>query len=345
MSRSAWIHGANPRDHDLVEDKDHVIYAVVGNEHPIDSILGYPKYVPVKEKTPWRRRNQYFLRLPTCYEVNHVYERARIRPSQIYDPRYGATVLGVKRRNIIKHYEPHKRLIEILASPKDSLEADVVGIVYQLNRLGVSTQSLGVTGSILLGMHNVEVSDIDLIVYGCHEAFNLIENLGKEENTPFKPLTSEAFSKWVKCHSKTYGLPESLVKEYYAVWRRLIYRGREVSLIYVDPRPQEWYYGRVYTYLGPAKIIVYVEPWQCKSVYYPSRTHATIEGIDKGPGITSREIEIVSYESLYTKPLVYGGRLVVEGALYRSSFGEYQLLVGVREHRGYVKPYLSKELP
>ncbi len=341
MPGSTWLHSAHPRDHDLVEDRDHVIYVVVGNEHPIDSILGYPKYIPVREKTPWKRRNKYFLRLPTCYEVSHIYEKAMVKPSQVYDPRYGTMVLGVKKTNVIKHYRPDERLREIVSSPKDALEANVVGIVYQLNRLGIPTRSLGVTGSILLGIHSIEVSDIDLIVYGCREAFNLIEALEKEPLTMIKPLNGETFSKWVKCHSKAYGLPEKLVKKYYAVWRRLIYCGREVSITYVDPQPQEWYYSRVYTYLGPAKIIAYVEPWQCRSVYYPSRTLATIERIDRGPRIISREIEIVSYESLYTKPLVYGGRLVVEGALYRSSFGEYRLLIGVREHRGYIKPWCS----
>ncbi len=338
MPGSTWLHSTYPRDHDLVEDRDHVIYVVVGNEHPIDSILGYPKYIPVEEKTPWKRRNRYLLRLPTCYEVNHIYEEAMVKPSQVYDPRYGTMVLGVKKNNVIKHYRPDERLREIISSPKDPLETDVVGIIYQLNRLGVPARSLGVTGSILLGIHNLEISDIDLVIYGCREAFNLVEALEKEPPAQVKPLTSEAFYKWVECHSKAYRLPENLVREYYAVWRRLVYRGREVSLIYVDPKPREWYYSRVYTYLGPAKIIVHVEPWQCGSIYYPSKTLATIERIEKGPRITSREIEIVSYESLYTKPLVYGGRLIVEGALYKDTWGTNQVLVGVREHRGYIKP-------
>ncbi len=337
MSRSPWIENTYPRDHDLVEDKNHIIYVVVGNEHPIDSILGYPKYIPVEEKTPWKRRTKYFLRLPTCYEVNHIYEKAAITPSQVYDPKYGVMVLGVKKTNIIRHYKPHEKLEEILSSPRDNLEADVVGIIYQLNKLGIPTRSLGVTGSILLGIHNIEFSDIDLVVYGCREAFNLVENLEGSKNRLLEPLRGEALSKWVKCHSRAYRLPENIVKEYYAIWRRLVYRRREVSLVYVDPEPREWYYSRVYTYLGPAKIIVYVEPWQCRSIYYPSTTTALIEKIVKGPEIPSRELEIVSYESLYTKPLVYGGRLVVEGALYKSSFGEYRLLVGVREHRGYIK--------
>lgn len=336
MPGSLWIHGANPRDHDLVEDKDHVIYVVVGNEHPMDSILGYPKYIPVKKRTPWRRRNQYFLRIPTCYEVNHIYEKAVTRSNQVFDPKYGAMVLGVKRKNVIKYYEPHRRLMEILASPKDILEADVVEIIYHLNRLGLPTKSLGITGSVLLGIHNSDISDIDLIVYGCREAFNLIENLEKRKSIPFKPLTGKMFSNWIKCHSISYGLPKSLVKEYYAIWRRLTYYEREVSLIYVDPQPQEWYYRQVYTYLGPAKVRVYVEPWQCKSIYYPSKTLATVEEVLKGPTIPIREVEIVSYESLYTKPLVYGGELIVEGALYRDTMDEYRLLVGVREHRGYI---------
>ena len=341
MPGSPWLEGENPRDHDLVETKDNTIYVVVGNQHPPDSIMCYPKYIPVEHETPWKRRNKYFLRIPSCYEVNHIYEKSRIKPSQVYDARYGVMVLGVKRRDVTRYYDPARRLQEIIRSPKDQLEALVVEVVYQLSRLGVHVDSLGVTGSILLGIHNSSVSDIDLIVYGCREAYSLVEQLGEGGIGELEALRNERLVEWVKCHSRAYRLPGELVKKYYAAWRRLVYRGREVSLTYVNPETSKRFYENVYRYLGPARIIVDVEPWQCGSIYYPSRTLALLERVEKGPSLKEREIEIVSYESLYLKPLVFGGRLLVEGALYQDSYEHLQLLVGVREHRGFIKPLHS----
>ncbi len=91
--------------------------------------------------------------------------------------------------------------------------------------------------------------------------------------------------------------------------------------------------------MGPTRLIVQVEPSQPTSVLYPSKARAIVVSVEKGAKITEgTETIIVSYESLYTKPLFHGGRLLVEGALYhvKGLKNRYEVLVGVVEHRGFI---------
>lgn len=335
MSRSSWFESETPLDHDMVVDDNGVIHVVVGNEHPLDTLHVYPKYEPTLEKTLWCNRITCYRRIPSYYEVLHIYSKSKKLVREYYDPKYGTSIIGLKTTSIRKVFHAWERLKKIITSPKSYLETVLVELVDDLRGIGIPTISLGVTGSILIGIHNDRVSDIDLVVYGEAEALRAVEAL----EAVLEPLSGKYLHEWVENHSRAYSLPRELVEKYYAVWRRGLYKGRVTSIIYVNPQVRiDNYYSEIHYYLGPARLIVNVEPYQVSSLFYPSRARARVVEVEHGKRVND-DIIIISYESLYSKPLFQGGRMIVEGALYNvKGVDEYiELLVGVREHRGFIR--------
>lgn len=335
MSRSPWLKGEAPLDHDMVVDHNGVIHVVVGSRHPPGTLYVYPKYEPTLEKTLWCNHITCYRRIPLYYEVLHIYSKSRGLVGEYYDPKYGTSIIGLKTTSIRRILYAREKLKKIIASPKSYLETLLVELVDDIRSIGISTTSLGVTGSILAGIHNDHVSDIDLIVYGEAEALRAVEAL----EAILEPLSGRYLHEWIENHSRAYNLPRELVEKYYAVWRRGLYKDRIVSITYVNPQAGvDNYYSEIYYYLGPARIIVDVEPHQALSLFYPSMTRARVVEVEHGEEVGG-EVVIVSYESLYSKPLFQGGRIVVEGALYHvKGINEHvELLVGVREHRGFIR--------
>ncbi len=73
----------------------------------------------------------------------------------------GFKMQGIRENEIKKIYKPKDRLKQILIlNNPDSVERDIIKIYEELG-----VKELGVTGSILVGLHN-EGSDIDFCVYG-----------------------------------------------------------------------------------------------------------------------------------------------------------------------------------
>lgn len=338
MSRSPWLQGETPLDHDLLVNRNGNIYVVVGNNHPPNVVYAYPKYVPTNRKTLWCNRITCYERIPLHYEVMHIYLRARGLVEEFYDPKYNTNIIGLKKTDIARILYARERIRELLASPKTPLEILLVELVDELRSLGIRLSDIGVTGSILAGIHNDEISDIDLVVYGEDSTLGMLE----AASLVLKPLTGTYMSEWVENHSRAYRLPREIVRKYYAVWRRGLYKNRVVSLIYVDDKSTNEsynYYSEIYYRLGTLRAVVEVYPHQVTSLYYPLKAKARIISIEKGLKI-GNELVVVSYESLYSKPLYLGGKLLVEGALYKVKglHERLELLIGVREHRGFIKP-------
>ncbi len=335
MPRSPRIQSQTPIDHDMIVSKDGVIYVVVGNNHPQDFIYAYPKYKPVNKLTPWCNIITCYERIPSYYEALHIYNKSINLVEEYNDPKYSTKIIGLKRNNITKILSAKKRLWEIISSPKTQLEILLLDLIDNIISIGIHTESLGITGSLLAKIHNDKLSDIDLVVYGIDNAIKMVESW----NNILKPLKGKHLEEWIINHSKAYNLPPSIVSKYYAGWRRGLFKNRIVSLIYVNPNDIEHKYpSKIYRYQGPVRITAYVEPKQSTSIIYPAKVQAKVVEVHRGPtSIKGLEVTILSYEALYSKPLYLGGKLLVEGALYfEVDNGGYEILVGVKEHRGFI---------
>src|SRR5208337_5581004 len=88
-----------------------------------------------------------------------------------YDPIFGLKGQGVPEQDAQRIYDPCFRLAEILEKgAKDPLEENSLAFAHLLkDGAGVPMSSLGVSGSVLVGLHRPG-SDVDLTVYGDGES-------------------------------------------------------------------------------------------------------------------------------------------------------------------------------
>jgi len=91
---------------------------------------------------------------------------------QLYYPRYhfyakqwDTFLHKVPLDRIRNHFRPRERLHALLESePTDGIQANLIALLHMLKERRIDLESLGVTGSLLIGAHS-EKSDIDLVVY------------------------------------------------------------------------------------------------------------------------------------------------------------------------------------
>ncbi len=331
-------------DHDHVEDSAGRIFIVVGNSHPPGAAVAYLKYVPAESSTYWCRGRKCYERVVRRYGVDGVLRAVSGLQEELYDPTLGVTVPAVRLREVSRVYRPRDRLREILRRPGDSVELDAV-IAYERVRecSGVHPDSVGVDGSIAVGIHNPSVSDVDLVVYGCRGALEVAESVqGSFDRLPLE-VEVERLAGMVS----TYRLPLEVLRAIASPYKRLYMRnrGREVNVMFASDEPGR-YGERV---LVPAALVeaeLVVEPGDCGSLFYPGAARVSrvrelrVLGLLRRVDVElSRVSRVVTYESLYSYPLYRGGELRVRGVLsIERPSGDLVVTVGTRETHSYAVP-------
>ncbi|MCZ7662373.1 MAG: nucleotidyltransferase domain-containing protein [Thermoleophilia bacterium] len=149
--------------------KDGLIFTVKGTVHPPDAIVAYLRYIPDRggdrEHEGARYRRVY------GFEEQEDALRARWPTYLRSDPMFGVRLQAVPTEDIRCVYDPRRRLQDLSdRGPADQLEEAALGLTELLRDTArVPLQALGVSGSVLLGLHRPE-SDIDIVVYGEEES-------------------------------------------------------------------------------------------------------------------------------------------------------------------------------
>ena len=162
------------RDRDFISTPEGFFFCAIGNIHPQDRIIAYIKYVP-NEKGKWGKKKR-FKRILRSYTTPSVKETFQIlekqNPEYLFHSKFLSIRMSAVPMKLIKrHYKPEEKLLELFSHTKkgqlDSLEEKVVEFMRILSdESDVNTSFFGVTGSILLEIHNPVFSDLDIIVYG-----------------------------------------------------------------------------------------------------------------------------------------------------------------------------------
>lgn len=317
-------------DHYYLRLRNKCYAVVVGNYHSTGYIVGYVKYCPVEQKTLWCDQYICYDRIVKYYMVEEVHSST---PWKTHVPFYGGETPVIPVSEVEKVLNPIDRLYEIMNRPGDELEYLVVKLIDESR----FSSGVGVTGSILPSIHNVRVSDIDLIVYGLKNSVDVIEFI-VENPSIFRGFNEEKLRAWCVRVSRATGLSPREVSRFYRRWRRGIYHGREYSFIYND---------------GIFKLLDNMSSWETigvvkaealftggfEALNYP--TMGVIESWRYLDGANPRgDLEyVLSFEALYM-PLFYeGGKAIVRGLLqYNSVDDTYRVLVGVKEEKTFIKP-------
>ncbi|RLG77941.1 MAG: hypothetical protein DRO12_00680 [Thermoprotei archaeon] len=314
------------RDHDIVIDRYGVVYVVLGNYHPVQMVYLYAKYIPTKKPSYWCREGGVcFERVLKDYSVEEVRRISMQR--WCYDSFYGGSVPCIPINEVVVHLKPQEGVERLLHTTRDTLERDALQLILLLKDLSsLPLQSFGITGSILLSIHNTVLSDIDLVVYGCKEAQTLVQIINNSKE--FIELTpSEQFSRAHRIAVLLH-IDFELAKLLYRKWKRFRWKNRIVSFIPVNT---EWWNRErfVVKNRGCIEIKGYVPPEQCTALMYPSETWMYVG---------NREFLIRSYENVFSPILYEGGEIEVRGLLQETSEEFEVVSVGTSECGGYVRP-------
>ncbi len=336
-------------DHDHIEDLDGRIYIVIGNTHPPGKVIAYLKYVPTSSKTFWCRGSVCFERVIKKYGVDNVLSSVRGRQQEMYDPTLGVSVPVIGIEEISEVYRPRERFSEILRRPRDDAELDVVIAYERLREYStIPPSSVGVDGSIAVGIHNPAISDVDLVVYGCREAIEVAETAC----SAFDRVPTNIELGRLANMAEIYGLPVEVIQRISAPYKRLYLgsRKREVNIMFTSDKPGR--YGEVV--LNPVGVVeaeVLVWPGSCESLYYPGVAEVdrvvdlrVLRTFQEFPtNLSSPKVsKIVTYESLYSYPLYRGGEMRVRGVLtLEKPSNEFVIVVGTRETHSYAIPKTS----
>jgi len=338
------------RDRDYLLTKEGLFFAVVGNLHPSDKVIAYLKYVP-DEAGSWGRGKEKFKRVLKHYTIPSLKETFGLLkekyPHYLHkDPVLNIVMSFVPVKYIKKHFKPEERLKEILnTSNRDELEQRVVELVKLISKeSNVPLSSLGVTGSILINIHRVEFSDIDLIVYGKDNSYRVKEallSLYQSSNSNVRKFSKREFEEWYTKVSSLYRLKLNDARKICErKWNRGVFDG---TLFSVHPVKTEKEFSDTYdTYIfqpiGIVKIRATVVNAE-DSIFNPAIYKISQVEVMEGPKIGSHVKEVVTYEGLYSDIAKEGEKIEVRGKLEKiinKALGthSYRILVGSPEANG-----------
>jgi len=343
-------------DRDFVEDRDGYLYCVVGYVHPPDKVLAYLKYVPTQSlDTIWFRGKIGYNRVLKYYSSVAVSESfkilRKIKPHYIYyDDVFNITFIGVPVGEIRKHYIPEERLKEIIVNGgEDELERDLAELVGYLSEItNIKTQYFGISGSILMRIHNPKYSDIDLTVYGITNSWKLIGALREVEGGKISLPEDDVIKEWALEVSKHHPLtPKEAYLMYVEKRMRLVFKGYRVFSVHPILMPEEVdekYGDKTYVPKDLVKIRGKVVN-SSLSIFLPGRYMVSDVEVLEGKDELSEIKEVVTFEGIYSGILdvdeefiAYGKVEEVYDKIKDSRY--FRLVIGSAEAKGkdYIKP-------
>jgi predicted nucleotidyltransferase len=342
------------RDRDFLQTKEGFFFCVVGPLHPPDRIISYLKYVPSKSGV-WGKGEKRFKRVMRSYTIPNLLETfsllERNYPHYVFHSSfYNITLTAVPQKHIAEHYKPEEKLAQLQqASRLDPLQKKLTRLKsFLAETSNVSHGFFGVTGSILLDIHQPEFSDMDITVYGLKNSLAvksaLIENYALSSSS-VKRLEGKVLRAWCARKAQRYPMtPDEALKIYERKWNLGIFEGTLFSVhpVKLEREVAEEYGEKTYYPVGHATIraVVHINT---DYLFLPSVYRIVEAKIVEGPHVTDI-VEVVSYESLYDSLAEVGESIEVRGKLERvvdnkTGREHHRILVGSPEGKGmeYIK--------
>ena len=341
------------RDRDYVETVEGLFFTVVSNVHPEGRVIAYLKYAPSPEGK-WGAEGSRYARMMPYYDIpsllNTIEFLKRHYPHYVYNcPVMGIKMSAVPLSHVKHHYRPEERLANLkLEGARDSLEALTLELAdYIASQAGIPVSSLGVTGSVLIGIHRPEFSDVDLVVYGRSNALKVrraLKELYSSPSSEVRRVEGAKLEELVKRRIEIFHLSrEEALKITMRKWNRGVFRGRDFSIhpVKVEDEVDERYGDRVFKAVGLTEVEAVVED-SSEALFMPAVYKVRDVEVLWGPRVDEVR-EVVSYEGLYLDIAEPGEKVRVRGKLELvegKKGGYYRVLVGSPEARGmdYLKP-------
>jgi predicted nucleotidyltransferase len=342
------------RDRDFLRTKEGFFFCVVGPYHPPNRVISYLKYMPSKAGK-WGKGMWRFKRVLKDYTIPSLLETFRLLEKDypqylFYSPFYNVLMTAVPLESIAKHYRPEEKLAQLIGAQRsDALQKKLKRFISLLSeKSGVPATEFGITGSILLSIHRLDISDFDVTVYGYKNGLAvkraLIDAYALKESG-VKRFEGSVLTAWCKSKTRAYSLTyEEAVQIYRRKWNVGTFEGTRFSVhpVKIEEEVTEEYADKVYEGIGNAVVGAVVHQ-NVDSMFLPAVYQIREAKVVKGPQVSDIE-EVVSYESLFGDLADVGETILVKGKLEhvtdRKSKRKYhRVIVGSPEGKGseYIK--------
>jgi len=342
------------RDNDFLRTKEGFFFCVVGPQHPPNRVISYLKYAPSRQgkwgKGIWRfRRALKDYTIPSLLETFRTLEK-NYPHYLFYSPFFNVLMTAVPLEYIARHYRPEEKLAQLIKAQRlDMLQKKMLRFVsFLTEKSGGTHEFFGVTGSILLGIHRLNISDLDITVYGYKNALaakRALIDAFSVRNSVIKRLEGSALTAW--CNSKTRAHPltfEEALQIYKRKWSLGIFEDTRFSVhpVRIEEEVTEEYADKVYEPLGSVVAGAVIHQ-NTDSLFLPAVYQVREARVIKGPEAADIE-EVVSYEGLYGDIAEVGETVLVRGKLEQITDKKnkrkyHRVVVGSPEGKGteYIK--------
>jgi predicted nucleotidyltransferase len=341
------------RDRDFLQTSEGFFFCVVGALHPPERVISYIKYVPSKSGI-WGRDEKKFSRILQKYTIPNLLQTFNYLETNyphylFHSPVDNITITAVPHQNIKEHFKPEEKLSQLRQAPQlDALQQKLVRFTRFLEETsGVREGAFGVTGSLLLDIHQPKFSDLDVIVYGVKDSWLLHKALSENpySEMPMKRLGGKALKEWCIRKAEQYPLsPADASKIYERKWNLGVFEGKWVSIhpVKLESEVTGEYGESTYHPCGQVTVRAIVRD-NTNCLFLPSVYKIEDVKVLEGPQL-GRVTEVVSYESLYDSLAENGETIQARGKLERvtnkgTSREHYRVLVGSPEGKG--KEYIK----
>lgn len=314
------------REGDFLETTEGLIFDVKGDCHPPDRIISFIRYIP--DSRGDRKKGKIAYR--KIYDLKERYHFLRKEyPQYVYfDPVFQRELQAVPHEYIKKVYYPRRKLKELVTAQRDTLEECTVQLQQMLP---VPVETVGVSGSILVGLHTPG-SDIDLIVYGeehCIQSYNCLKKLrenGVVHSFDREEARKKALFRWGSAHEDLVTLEQKKIM--HGLFQKKEYFFRFLKLDCVP-------YGDIQYIPMHKAVLKAIVKDDTDSIFTPCRYRiedSSIEGVE----------QIVSLRGRFCEQVQKGDSITARGTVEKvlCKTGEYyQMMLG--DHGDYLLPCLS----
>jgi len=317
------------REGQFIQSKDEFIFDVKGIIHPPNKVIAFIRYIP-DEIGNRVKANKKFRKI---YDLQERFRYLRsVHPEYVYfDKILGTEIIGVPDKDIIKVYDPIKKLQSIMnEGPTSKLQKSLVEMVSILERYGMNINCLGISGSILVGLDNPD-SDIDLVCYGFDNCKNLRQVLLEiyQQNERIKQYNNKTIRSLYTFRGGNIDF-ETFVR----IETRKILQGTFDNIDFYIRCVKDWkeinekYGDKIYKKIGNAEIEAEIID-DSESFMSPVRYGVKLLKIISGPDVNI--IEISSYRGRFCEIAKSGDIVRAWGTIEQVSEKEkiwYRLLLG-----------------
>jgi predicted nucleotidyltransferase len=308
----------NPIEGDLIENRDGIFFDVKGLVHPSNKIIAFIRYVP----DPNGNREKDGQRYCKFYSLSKRYDLLRKKYPQylVNDPIFNTLLCEVPIEDIKKHYKPSIGFQKLRnrknLNPAEKAALHFLEILKQ--KSGVRWNKLGVSGSILIGL-DTPSSDIDLIVYGTKNGYQIAKTMKEileNQFSPFEPYDVNGLKELFDFRSKDTKIS---FEDFFRTDSRKIshgkFMGKHFFIRFVKNRNEitEQYGNIIYKPIGYSKIEATIVK-DSDALFTPCCYKIREVRILEGPLVKNIE-EIVSFRGRFCEQATNNENIIAQGKL------------------------------